>query len=226
MNRRQFLGFIVFPALVAGLVAFLVLVANIGIFAERSLAESLEDLKSEDKGVRLKAAIALGTQKDATAVPALREALANDPSLEVQLNAAQSLVLVLGKDAEKDLAPLLESKDPDARRVACYSLGQLGATGALDALKRRLADEDATVQWNAAVAVALLGDPASVPTLNGMLASSNRENVRDALGALLRTGDASSAAAVERLLGIESDPDLRALASYVLTRIKSRLAKA
>jgi HEAT repeat protein len=53
--------------------------------------------------------------------------------------------------------------------MAAYVLGRLGLPAAVPRLKVLLEDSATDVRWNAAIALAELGDPAGLPVLRSML---------------------------------------------------------
>ena len=54
-------------------------------------------------------------------------------------------------------------------KMAVFALGQLGDRDGADALRRALVDRDADVRWNAAIALARVGDASGEPVLIEML---------------------------------------------------------
>src|SRR5207253_729215 len=91
MDRRRYLGFVVFPAGIAALLAFLFFVAKVDIFRHRTVEQSIAELASHpDSGVRAKAALDLMRARDDRALAPLRAAL-KDESLAVRLAASQAV---------------------------------------------------------------------------------------------------------------------------------------
>ena len=67
------------------------------------------------------------------------------------------------------------SEDPGVRKMAAYVMGKLGDRRAVERLKVLLEDRVPDVRWNAAIALATLGDGSGVAVLRSMVD-------RDALG--------------------------------------------
>ncbi len=240
MNRRQLLGFVIFPAALAGILAFLFFVANVGVFFDRP------QLDHRDPQVRVHAALKAGHDRDRTALPRLREMLAKDPSPSARGAAAEALVRIDQAAAGPDLVPLLEDPDRTVRKLACYLLGGLRHEAAREPLRKRLAaGEDAPVRWQAAVALAAIGDRAALPVLHDTLKTAaprglgeraavlvpgapladtppGPDEQRNALLALGWLADPSSVEPVERLLAApDLDPEVEKAARRTLERIQS-----
>lgn len=245
MDRRRFLGFVVFPAGIAAMLAFLFLVAKIDIFRQRTVEQSLAELKgSDDSGVRAKAAADLMARKDPAALPGLRDAL-SDPSPAVRCNAALAIAALAGPAATPDLARVLGDGDPDVRRVGAFLLGAGRDPGAREPLRKALGDKVETVRWNVAVALARLGDPAGLPTLHEMLRAPaprslgmvvnvlapgapmplpepDRTVHANALLALAIVGRPESVRPIEMFVEADIEPDLNEVAKRVIQQIEKR----
>src|SRR5213076_1055170 len=61
------------------------------------------------------------------------------------------------------------SEDAGARKMAAYVLGQLNDRRAIPRLRVLAEDRTADVRWNAAIALAELGDPSGLPVLRSMI---------------------------------------------------------
>jgi len=121
------------------------------------MIDVFQDAERDDPRVRRYMALALGHVGDRQAVPVLLEALADDDA-ETRIYAIWSLGS-LGD--ERAVAPLLElanHDDPGVRKMVVYSLGALRAEGARVTLQAALGDTHMDVAWNAAIALAQLGD--------------------------------------------------------------------
>ena len=105
--------------------------------------------------------------------------LLDDPREEMRFQAVDALAVHLPELAEAHLLPLLD--DPDARvgSAAARALGALEAHGAADALAAKL---DGPLAFDAAVALAELGDARGEPSLVRALA--DRQLALDATEAL------------------------------------------
>lgn len=126
--------------------------------------------RDEDPGVRRYLAIVLGHLADKAAVPALMDAAAGDePDQETRLNATWALGRCRDARAVPVLVGLLDDAFEGQRKTACFALGDVGDPVARDPLAKRLSDDKIDVRWNAACALARLGDARALPTLLSML---------------------------------------------------------
>lgn len=253
MNRRQWIGFVVFPAAITGLLAFLFLVGGIGIFRTLGPDAALATLKGAEKpeerfhaAHRVVQLVEKGELDREKGRAALTEAL-EDPSPGVRMNVAFDLHRLDGSAAAPALEGLVKDEDADVRKVACHLLGSLQAKSALPVLAGALKDEWEPVRWNAAVALARLGDGSGREVLHDMLRAPaprttskaasrllptgetiapepNKDTHRSAILALDLVGDASSAAALRRFVAADIEPDLNALAEAAARDIDQRLA--
>ena len=105
---------------------------------------------------------------DPRAVDSLVLSLA-DPDPDTRLYSVWALGAIGDRRAAAALAPLLESEDPAVRKVAAYALGAMAAADAAAPLRGLLNDPVEDVAWNAALALARLGDPAGLSLLARML---------------------------------------------------------
>jgi serine/threonine-protein kinase len=246
MDRRKYLGFVVFPAAIAAMLAFLFFVAKVDIFRSRTLEQSLQELATaEDSAIRWKAAADLKKRADPVAIPALRKALAEDKNPAVRMNAAAALASLATATAAVDIAPLLKDESSDVRRVAAFLLGELRSESARDPLRAALGDDHEPVRWNVAVALARLGDRAAIPTLHAMLRAPTPRSVggaaqavvpgaaapapepdhdvhQSALLALAIVGGPESAKPIETFVEADVEPDLAPLAKEIVAKLKTR----
>jgi HEAT repeat protein len=101
--------------------------------------------------------------------------------------------------------------DPDWRGLAAESLGELGATPAVDSLLRLLGASDPHVRASAATALGKIGSPEALPRLRDMALNDEKPFVRSwAIGAL---GQLRDPADVELVLPMLLDRSLRVRAS-------------
>lgn len=130
---------------------------------ERSeIKEHIKKLLDKDRGIRIKAAHAIGLAgPDAKeAVPALVEAL-RDKSLTVRWRSAQALGR-LGPSAREAVPALTEALKDDSSRVRWHVIMALRLTGcndwaAAEALVEALGREDRRVHWRAAEVMGRMG---------------------------------------------------------------------
>ena len=246
MDRRKYLGFVVFPAGIVGLLAFLFFVAKVDIFRTRTLEQSLEELAgAPDTAIRWKAAADLRKRGDPAAIPALRKAIHEDQNPAVRMHAAAALASLSTPTAAVDIAPLLADESTDVRRVAAYLLGDLRSEVAREPLRKALSDPCEPVRWNVAVALARLGDRSGLATLHDMLRAPaprsvggaastmvpgatapapepDRDVHQSALLALLVVGGPESVRPIETFIEAEVEPDLALLAKEIAGKLKTR----
>jgi HEAT repeat protein len=243
MDRRIYLGFVVFPAGIAAMLAFLFFVAKVDIFRHRTVEQSIAELASHpDSGVRAKAALDLMRDRDERALTPLRAAL-RDQSLAVRLAASQALATVSTATAVADLRPLLADEKPEVRRFVAYVFGQLGDERAREPLRGDLGDANEAVRWNAAVALARLHDRSGLAVLHDMLRAPvprglggaartlvpgadapepepDRAVHANALLALALVGGPESVRPIETFVEADVEPDLNDMAREVVQKIK------
>jgi HEAT repeat protein len=163
------------------------------------LQEIITTLQKGNSDERQRAAIALSTEGDASAVEPLIKALddsddfvrdfsvralgslrdsraveplikaLDDKSLLVRRSAATALGSIGDSRAVKPLVKALDDNNPLMRRSAARALGSVGDPSAVDALIRILGDDDIYISNAAAVALAKIGSSA-IPRLAGGLA--------------------------------------------------------
>lgn len=146
------------------------------------------------------AAIALGQLGEAggaAAWDALTRALAADEP-EVRFQAIASLAEIDAARAASLVVALLDDGDAKVRAQAAAALGDAGDRALGDRIARRLDDAD-EVRFEAALALARLGDRRALPTLTAALGDGDR--ALDAATALARLGlDEGARAALGALL--------------------------
>ena len=121
------------------------------------MIDAFREAERDDPRVRRYLALALGHVGDPQAVPVLLEALSDDDP-ETQIYSIWALGSLGDERAVEALLELAQSADPGIRKMAVYSLGTLGAEEARITLQAALGDYEMDVAWNAAIALAKLGD--------------------------------------------------------------------
>ncbi len=81
--------------------------------------------------------------------------------------------------AVEPLVELVQHDDPGLRKMAVYSLGTLGAEEARATLQAALGDYEIDVAWNAAIALAKLGDDSGRDRIFQMLDREFLSSVAD-----------------------------------------------
>jgi HEAT repeat protein len=151
------------------------LMSDPAVRADRSLGPALvkafEGAAGDDPRVRRYLALAIGRLDPplpSDAVAALTKALEDEDS-----EARISAIWALGSSGDPTVAPRLEplyaSQDAGIRKMVVYALGALPGDGPLLTLRLALADPEADVRWNAAVALARHGSAEGAQVLRQML---------------------------------------------------------
>ncbi len=132
------------------------------------MIDVFETAERDDPRVRRYLARALGHVGSPEAVPALLAALSDDDA-QTRIYAIWALGSLGDKRAVAPLLELAHHDDPGIRKMVVYSLGALRAEEAQDTLRAALDDYAMDVAWNAAIALAQLGDAAGKDRILQML---------------------------------------------------------
>ncbi len=182
------------------------------------MVAQFQSAESDDPRVRRYLALALGHLGDPEAVPALLDGI-EDEDPETRIYSIWSLGRIRDARAVEPLVGLARNDDPGIRKMAVYSLGMLGEQKAVPVLQATLDDSTFDVAWNAAIALAQLGDDSGRGRILQMLdrefldslAEMTEEQRAEAMvtaikGAMLLGGEDLH----QRLEAIsEDDPDLK-----------------
>ena len=141
-----------------------------------SLDQWLEKFRSENLGVRVRAAEAL-LQRDEVPLWVLLETL--EKLCRYRLGGPVRKVLRTRTDPElgDEMLRLLASGESFARQVACATLARLGRRDALARIANLLDDDDLLVRKSAALALRDLADPGALPALNRRLAEHPDDDI-------------------------------------------------
>jgi HEAT repeat protein len=138
---------------------------------------------------------------------------------EVRFQALASLVEIDAARAAPLVRPLLDDRDAKVRAQAAAALGDASDKGARDALAARLDDADA-VRFEAALALARMGDRRGLPLL--LAALRQRERAYDAASAIAGLGpggdDTLRAALHRELSRFFGDPLVKVRCAEALAR--------
>lgn len=139
--------------------------------------------------VRLRAVDALGQIGDAATAERLERVLRTDRSEEIRALAAKAL----GEIGEPGSLAALEMSLHDETSVRCQAIAAMGAVGdeaALPALLAMLKEPAPEIRYNAALALAQIGNKDSIEHLRGRVLDDTSDMVRrGAVKALERLGD-------------------------------------
>jgi HEAT repeat protein len=195
--------------------------ASVG--TQAALSALRESLKHPLRDVRSAAAEALGEIGDSMAVPALIEALNDDPMGSVRSTAAKALGSIKDPSAVHALVKALKDPVGSVRAAAAKALGGIQDPVAAPALIETLNDNYEQVLRAVASSLGAAKDPAAVPALIGKLTDPG-ENVR--LSAAKALGDIGHPAAVPELIHALEDPasEVRSMAAKALGTIKDPTA--
>ncbi len=184
--------------------------------AREGLSALLEAFDDEHTGARQTAVLAVGRVAPDAGIDAIA-ALLEDPRPEMRFSAIWTLSY-LGAEQSERVAAALDDRDAEVRTLAIQCLGELGATGKVDAIARCLDDASDSVRFAAATSLASLGDARGASTLRASLSEPDR-----AFAAAVGLGDLAdrdSLAALTRLAKHRwRSPILRAAAARALVRL-------
>jgi HEAT repeat protein len=185
----------------------------------RETAALFEEAKGQDPRIRRYLALALGRLGNPLAAESLLGGL-DDEDPETQIHSMWALGALRERRAVPALIQLLrEHRDPGVRKMAAYTLGALGDPAATAPLAAALEDTAPDVGWNAAIALARLGDgraapvllhlldPAAFAPIAGMSEEQKRHTTIEAIRALAALEDPAARGTLEELRS--SSPDLR-----------------
>jgi hypothetical protein len=123
----------------------------------------------DDPLVRAYLALAMGMTRDEFYSDVLLKGL-NDENLESRLAAVQAVGMIGAHNAEKRLNQIVKNSDYlNERLAATISLGLIGDENSIPLLKDLLDDEEPNIQWDAAVALAKMGDASGAFIIESLL---------------------------------------------------------
>lgn len=210
------------------------------------ILELYRSSRPEETELRRYLANCLGTLRDPKAAPFLLERVREEKDLEVRAACLDALGAIKDPETLPELVKLLDDPDGVVRKYAAFNVGAVAErapdrSGAVEALRRKLADPRADVGWNAALALAyFLEDGSGADTLKKML---DRAYLREAIdpkdpnaellaarvmvgacNAAARLRDAGFLPLLRRLADDrhEPDPDVRFIAHQAIRKIESR----
>ena len=123
----------------------------------------------DDPLVRAYLALAMGMTRDEFYSDVLLIGL-NDENLESRLAAVQAVGMIGAHNAGKRLKHIVENSDYlNERLAATISLGLIGDKNSVPLLRDLLDDEEPNIQWDAAVALANMGDASGAFIIESLL---------------------------------------------------------
>ncbi len=188
----------------------------------RRIADALgRPSAEEDPRVRTFLLLALGSVGHESSIPIVVEYL-DDPDADVRLNAVVSISNIgvpAATAAAAQVAARLSDDDEAVRGYSAYVLGTLDNPEAIKPLEVALNDQAGQVRWNAAVALARLGNNAGLAELLRMidrdyLVATGELDPQQQQDAMLAAIQAFAMIGVDSALGElsdirDNDPDLR-----------------
>jgi len=133
------------------------------------LISAYERSVHDDALVRSYLAMAMGSTKDTTFGKILVSGL-EDETLETRVAAIQALGFLKYYPATKLIRNLIEKTDTQTEKLtATIALGMIGDPSTIPHLKKLLEDEEANIRWDAAIALAKMGDNSGAYIIEGLL---------------------------------------------------------
>ncbi len=133
------------------------------------LTSAYERSIHDDPLVRSYLAMAMGATKDSVFGDILIDGL-QDNSLETRIAAIQSLGMIQYSAAVDPINALIQNTDTHSERLtATIALGMIGDKTAVPYLTLLLEDEEANIRWDAAIALAKMGDNSGANIIEGLL---------------------------------------------------------
>ena len=179
---------------------------------EQNVATLYTNSRTDDPRIRRYLGMVLGQLGDRRATPLLLEGL-NDRDVDNRIYA----LMALGELRDPASIPRIAQaaagdEDKDVRATAYYTLGALGDQAAVPFVVKGLSEETPDVRWNAAIALAQLGDKRAAGPLHEILDRSRLDRV-----ATMREDQKEDAmivamSAYAKLAGREAAPDLQRIA--------------
>ena len=133
------------------------------------LVSAYERSIHDDALVRSYLAMAMGATQDTIFGDALLDGL-KDESIETRIAAIQALGMIQYKPAVNSINTLIKTADSESERLsATISLGMIGDISAVPFLVQLLEDEQANIRWDAAIALAKMGNSEGAYIIEGLL---------------------------------------------------------
>ena len=133
------------------------------------LISAYERSVHDDALVRSYLAMAMGSTKDTTFGKILVSGL-EDETLETRVAAIQAIGFLKYYPATKLIRNLIETTDTQTEKLtATIALGMIGDPSTIPHLIKLLEDEEANIRWDAAIALAKMGDNSGAYIIEGLL---------------------------------------------------------
>ena len=133
------------------------------------LVSAYERSIHDDALVRSYLAMAMGATQDTIFGETLLDGL-KDESIETRIAAIQALGMIQYAPAVNAISTLIKTADSESERLsATISLGMIGDISAVPFLIKLLEDEQANIRWDAAIALAKMGNSEGAYIIEGLL---------------------------------------------------------
>ena len=133
------------------------------------LISAYERSVHDDALVRSYLAMAMGSTKDTIFGKILVSGL-EDETLETRVAAIQAIGFLKYYPATKSIRNLIETTDTQTEKLtATIALGMIGDPSTIPHLIKLLEDEEANIRWDAAIALAKMGDNSGAYIIEGLL---------------------------------------------------------
>lgn len=146
---------------------------------ENSLIKTFEKSLHDDPKVRMYLALAMGRTGNDDYGESLLAAIEDDRG-DIQAAIIQALGLLQYKGATEKLIQLSQFSDFEGVRLAStVSLGQIGDSKSIPILESLLKDEQPNIRWDAAIALAKMGNLSGASILNSLLDRQYYKNFKE-----------------------------------------------
>ena len=133
----------------------------------------------DDPKVRSFLAMAIGSTKDSTYGQALSDGL-DDENQDTRLAAIQATGMVRFKGSISKIDRIIQnSSDQGEKLAATIALGMVGEKKAIPTLVKLLEDEEPNIRWDAAIALAKMGDKSGVNIISRLLDRSYLKDFKE-----------------------------------------------
>jgi len=123
----------------------------------------------DDPLVRSYLAMAMGATKDVIFGESLVSGLKDD-NIETRIAAIQALGMIQYAPAVNSISTLIKTADTESERLSgTIALGMIGDISAIPFLIKLLEDEQANIRWDAAIALAKMGNSDGAYIIEGLL---------------------------------------------------------
>lgn len=132
----------------------------------------------DDPKVRTYLALAMGITKDEKYLEVLLDGL-NDNDIASRIAAIKSIGMIKNLESAKKIIKFLDSNYTDQEKLECIiALGELGDKSVIPNIKKMLTYEEPNIRWDAAIALAKLGDKSGKSIILNLLDREYYQNFK------------------------------------------------